>query len=59
MFPRLAEHYRSVIQDLVLSLQALANSLKDFGVTATCYSCGDGREVMELPLWRTLVTATW
>ena len=44
MFPRLAEHYRSVVQDLVMSLQALANSLKDFGITATCYSCGDGRD---------------
>ena len=44
MFPRLAEHYRSVVQDLVLSLQALANSLKDFGITASCYSCGDGRD---------------
>ena len=44
MFPRLAEHYRSVVQDLVMSLQALANSLKDLGITATCYSCGDGRD---------------
>ena len=44
MFPRLAEHYRSVIQDLVMSLQALANGLKDHGITATCYSCGDGRD---------------
>ena len=25
MFPRLAEHYRSVVQDLVMSLQALAS----------------------------------
>ena len=44
MFPRLAEHYRSVVQDLVMSLQALANGLKDHGITATCYSCGDGRD---------------
>ena len=44
MFPRLAEHYRSVVQDLVMSLQALANGLKDYGITATCYSCGDGRD---------------
>ncbi len=44
MFPRLAEHYRSVVQDLVMSLQALANGLKDYGITATCYSGGDGRD---------------
>ena len=42
MFPRLAEHYRSVVEDLVMSLQALAGSLQSAGVTATCYSCGDG-----------------
>ena len=42
MFPRLAEHYRSVVDDLVMSLQALASSLQSAGVTATCYSCGDG-----------------
>ena len=44
MFPRLAEHYRSVVEDLVMSLQALASSLKSAGFTATCYSCGDGRD---------------
>ena len=44
MFPRLAEHYRSVVQDLVMSLQALAVGLKDAGVTASCYSCGDGQD---------------
>ena len=44
MFPRLAEHYRSVVEDLVMSLQALASTLKSAGVTATCYSCGDGRD---------------
>jgi hypothetical protein len=44
MFPRLAEHYRSVVEDLVMSLQALANSLQSAGLTATCYSCGDGRD---------------
>ena len=44
MFPRLAEHYRSVVEDLVMSLQALADSLESAGVTATCYSCGDGRD---------------
>ena len=41
MFPRLAEHYRSVVEDLVMSLQALASSLQSAGFTATCYSCGD------------------
>ena len=44
MFGRLAEQYRSVVEDLVLSLQALATSLKDAGHTATCYVCGDGRD---------------
>ena len=42
MFPRLAEQYKSVVQDLVMSLQALTKSLKTTGVTVTCYSCGDG-----------------
>ena len=44
MFPRLAEHYKSVVQDLVMSLQALTKSLKNTGITATCYSCGDGQD---------------
>ena len=44
MFPRLAEHYKSVVQDLVMSLQALTKSLKTTGVTATYYSFGDGRD---------------
>ena len=44
MFPRLAEHYKSVVQDLVMSLQALTKSLRTAGVTATCYSCGDGQD---------------
>jgi len=43
VFPRLAEQYRSVVQDLVMSLQALAKSLQDLGIAATCYVCGDGR----------------
>ena len=42
MFPRLAEHYRSVVHDLVMSLQALAEGLKDAGMTSSCYRCGDG-----------------
>ena len=44
MFPRLAEHYRSVIQDLVMSLQALATGLKASGFTTSCYSCGEGED---------------
>ncbi len=36
MFPRLAEQYRSVVHDLVMSLQALAKSLQDRGLAATC-----------------------
>ena len=44
MFPRLAEHYRSVVQDLVMSLPALASGLKPCGMTASCYSCGDGED---------------
>ena len=44
MFPRLAEHYRSVVQDLVMSLQALAQGLQSAGITASCYSCGDGAD---------------
>ena len=42
MFPRLAEHYRSVVQDLVTSLQALAESLQDSQISASCYSCDEG-----------------
>ena len=42
MFLRLAQQYRAVVQDLVMSLQALANSLKKRGFTATCYVCDDG-----------------
>ena len=44
MFQRLAQQYRSVVNDLVISLQALASSLKKRGITATCYVCDDGRE---------------
>ena len=44
MFFRLAEHYRSVVQDLVMSLQALAADLKASGITASCYCCGDGED---------------
>ena len=43
MFARLAEQYRSVVQDLVMSLQALARCLQDQGQVASCYVCGDGK----------------
>lgn len=43
MFARLAEQYRSVVNDLVLSLQALARCLQDRGRVASCYVCGDGQ----------------
>ena len=41
MFLRLSEQYRSVVQDLVMSLQALAANLSKQGITATCYVCDD------------------
>jgi hypothetical protein len=41
MFLRLAEQYRSLVNDLVLSLQALASCLRDQGHVATCYVCGE------------------
>ena len=41
MFPRLAEQYRALARDLVLSLQALAQGLRQRGHVATCYVCGD------------------
>ncbi|RZO15162.1 MAG: DUF1815 family protein [Synechococcus sp. MED-G135] len=44
MFHRLAQQYRSVVHDLVMSLQALASSLKTSGMTASCYVCDDGGE---------------
>lgn len=44
MFLRLAEQYRSAVEDLILSLQALAVSLRKQGHVATCYTCGDGRD---------------
>ena len=44
MFRRLSEQYRSVVQDLVMSLEALASCLQERGHTATCYVCGDGRD---------------
>ena len=44
MFARLAEHYRSVVEDLVMSLRALADGLQQQGLPATCYVCGDDRD---------------
>lgn len=42
MFARLAQQYRAVVDDLVLSLQALARALQGQGRVASCYVCGDG-----------------
>jgi hypothetical protein len=44
VFPRLAEQYRSVVDDLVLSLQALARCLQEQGRIASCYTCGETGE---------------
>ncbi|NJK62816.1 MAG: DUF1815 family protein [Synechococcaceae cyanobacterium SM2_3_1] len=44
MFTRLAEQYRHYVQDLVLSLQALAIVLERRGYMASCYTCGDSFE---------------
>ena len=44
VFIRISEQYRSVVQDLVMSLQALATNLSEQGITATCYTCNDGQE---------------
>jgi hypothetical protein len=41
MFLRLADQYRHLVNDLVLSLQALSACLRDQGHVATCYVCGD------------------
>ncbi len=44
MFPRLAEQYRALVSDLVMSLQALASCLQKRGHVANCYVCGDGSD---------------
>jgi uncharacterized protein (DUF1786 family) len=44
MFARLAEHYRSVVEDLVTSLRALAEGLQQHGMAASCYVCGQDRD---------------
>ncbi len=41
MFTRLAFQYRAYVQDLVMSLQALATVLENRGYLASCYTCGD------------------
>lgn len=41
MFLRLADQYRGLVNDLVVSLQALAHCLRERGHGATCYVCGD------------------
>lgn len=40
MFLRLAEEHRQFVQDLVMSLQALAIVLEKQGLLASCYTCG-------------------
>jgi hypothetical protein len=40
MFTRLAEQHRQFVQDLVMSLQALAVTLENMGYMASCYTCG-------------------
>ncbi|MFZ0406812.1 MAG: DUF1815 family protein [Cyanobium sp.] len=44
MFSRLAEQYRGLVRDLVMSLQALASCLQKRGHVASCYICGDGND---------------
>ncbi|GAB4213893.1 MAG: DUF1815 family protein [Synechococcales cyanobacterium] len=41
MFIRLANQHRQFVQDLVMSLQALAVVLERRGYLASCYLCGD------------------
>lgn len=41
MFLRLSAQYKELVQDLVLTLRALAESLKQEGVSASCYTCGE------------------
>ncbi len=44
MFLRLADQYRNLVNDLVVSLQALAHCLRQQGHAATCYICGDDHD---------------
>ena len=41
MFLRLANQHRQLVQDLVMSLQALATVLERHGYPASCYTCGN------------------
>jgi len=41
VFIRLAHQHRQFVQDLVMSLQALAIILERQGYLASCYTCGD------------------
>ncbi|MDZ8107722.1 MAG: DUF1815 family protein [Nostoc sp. DedQUE12a] len=41
MFLRLAQQHQQVVQDLVISLQALSIALEQGGYTTSCYTCGD------------------
>lgn len=40
MFSRLAQQHRQFVQDLVMTLQALAIVLENRGYLASCYTCG-------------------
>ena len=40
MFLRLAAQYQDLVKDLVLTLDALAQSLQSHGLMASCYTCG-------------------
>jgi hypothetical protein len=44
VFLRIADQYRSLVNDLVISLQALAQCLRQQGHAATCYICGDEQD---------------
>lgn len=41
VFIRLAQQNREFVQDLVMSLQALAITLENQGYLASCYTCGN------------------
>ncbi len=40
MFTRLAQQHRQYVQDLVMTLQALAIALENKSYLASCYTCG-------------------
>lgn len=40
MFSRLAQQHQQFVQDLVMTLQALAVVLENRGYLASCYTCG-------------------